>query len=73
MINKKQTIGTESQKLADKYILIYEQLRKDKDIVIRAKAENLAKHDLIVKKLVAEFAIEKLNKHIDKISKEEGY
>jgi len=61
MKEQKQTIGSEANKLAERYYKIYQSLSMR---FSEEKAKNLAKHDLILQKLVAEFALEELDKKI---------
>ena len=61
---KIKTIGQVADELAEEYISLYETFRKDKDQEIKAKAKNLALADLYAKKLIAEFALDKVKRYI---------
>ena len=65
MEKKKKTIGGEADKIANKYFKLYLQLREDKNINIKERAKNLALCDVISRKLIYEFALERLTKKIE--------
>ena len=59
---KGKTIGDEINRVAREYIDLYEEFRADPEF--KEKAKSLAVHDLIMRKYVAEKALEALEKYI---------
>jgi hypothetical protein len=66
MVAEPKTIGEASHRLAVEYIELYEKLKVDKDKTIRARAIGLAKHDLVAKRVIADFALRELDEYIKK-------
>jgi len=61
---KGETIGQTADEMADDYFKIYLILKNDKDAKLRARAEGLAEHDLLVRQVMTEFAQKKLKQLI---------
>lgn len=64
MERETKTIGERSEELANTYFDMFKHLRESDDKYIKSKAEDLALHDLVVDKLICEFAIENLKGRI---------
>ena len=65
-----KTIGQQADKLAKEYFETYKYFKNDKDKKLSNMAENLATHDILVKKLISEFALEQLKEMIEEYKKE---
>ena len=58
-----KTIGQEVEKRVKEAIETYEYFKRDKDKTLSIKAEQLAKHDIIVQYVVARMSKERIEKY----------
>lgn len=63
-MNENKTIGTVVDEKVKEYFKLYDKLVSDDDPEIRRKAVSLARHDLLMDKIVARMALEKLDKKL---------